>query len=66
MRYDKRFARVLDLIYDPDIPRRPDGGLALCRRCQRSAYFRGGFLKLLVRDVEMAAAQAVGRRARCR
>lgn len=55
MRTDPRYTRVRALITDEAIPRFKDGGIALCHVCQREVYWRGGFLELLIKQVERLA-----------
>jgi hypothetical protein len=52
MRYDRRYTRVLKLITDPAIPRTKSGGIRLCKWCQREVYWVGGFMKMLIRDLD--------------
>lgn len=52
MRTDKRYTRTRAMLTDEAVPRRLDGGIALCHRCQRSVYFAGGFLKLLLTKLD--------------
>jgi hypothetical protein len=51
MRTDPRYTRVITMLTCDDVPRLQNGGIALCRYCQRSVYFANGFLRLLARDV---------------
>lgn len=55
MRTDPRFNRVRTMMLDQAVPRLENGGIALCHICQRNVYFAGGFLMLLVRNIEHAA-----------
>ncbi len=55
MRMNPRYTRTRDTILHPCVPRLPNGGVALCKFCQRNVYFAGGFLELLVRDLEFLA-----------
>lgn len=66
MRYNRRYTRVLSMITAPEVPRRADGGLAICRFCQRDIYWHGGFLKMLARQLEIAAARHWERKRRCK
>lgn len=52
MRYDRRYTRTLNMITAPEIPRLENSGVALCHLCQRSVYFAGGFLDLLLKALE--------------
>lgn len=65
MRTDPRYSRVRDMLRDPAVPRRKSApafpgsdNIALCHACQRWVYWRGGFVDLLVKDVQQTA-QAV-------
>lgn len=55
MRTDRRYTRTRDMLLDEAVPRLPSGGIALCHICQRSVYFAGGFLELLLKRLERAA-----------
>lgn len=55
MRHDRRFTRVLIMLTEPEVPRTEGGGVKLCHYCQRAVYFADGFLKLLVKDLKIAA-----------
>lgn len=55
MRYDRRYTRTLNMITAPEIPRLPNGGVALCHVCQRVVFFAGGFMELLILAVEREA-----------
>lgn len=63
MRYDKRYARVPDMLGAPEVPRRADGYIKLCHVCQRQVYFAGGFMELLAKSLEAAARYGKWRRA---
>jgi hypothetical protein len=64
MRTDRRFHRVRKMILEQS-PKDEAGRIALCHQCQRSVYFAGGMLHLLVRDLErMAKATAVRKQER--
>jgi hypothetical protein len=56
MRTDPRYTRVRQMLTCDDVPKGSNGGPLLCHRCQRSVYFAGGFLKLLVKHVKREAA----------
>lgn len=47
-----RFTRTRDMILDDAVPRLESGGVALCHICQRSVYFAGGFMQVLVNAIE--------------
>lgn len=66
MRYDKRYTRVLNMITAPEIPRMANGGIQLCRRCQRRISFAGGFLKYLSTCLSRAATRKFFENARKR
>lgn len=55
MRYDKRYTRVPEMLADPAIPRRKDGGLLMCRGCQRMMMFAGGFWPILIEHLRRCA-----------
>lgn len=55
MRYDSRYTRVLSIITDEAVPRLPNGGVALCKWCQRKITFAGGLIEHLIRTVERLA-----------
>ena len=55
MRTNSRFTRTRNMLNDEAIPRLTTGGIALCHICQRSVYFSGGFLKLLVKVLRREA-----------
>jgi hypothetical protein len=52
MRTDPRYTRVRSMLTHEAVPRLANGGIALCHVCQRQVYFAGGFIELLVRNVE--------------
>jgi hypothetical protein len=52
------------MITAPDVPRLTGGGIALCHTCQRSVYFAGGFLQLLIQDLKREATAKIAERAR--
>lgn len=46
------------MITDPAIPRMrtaEGGGVRLCHGCQRELYFCGGYVEMLIRDVQRLA-----------
>lgn len=55
MRTNPKFSRVRSMILAPEVPRLDNGGVALCHGCQRSAYFAGGFLLLMAKDLSREA-----------
>lgn len=55
MRTHPRYKRVRALITDDAIPKLPNGGPALCHACQRSVYFRNGYLPLMIADLKREA-----------
>src|ERR1700748_1595942 len=55
MRPDPRYSRVRTMLTAPEVPRLQAGGIALCHHCQRKAYFAGGFIELLIKQVRVAA-----------
>lgn len=63
MRTDKRYTRTLEMITAPEIPRTNNGGIKLCRHCQRQVYFCGGFLEMLQRDLEFAVVNSCFKKA---
>lgn len=64
MRTHPSYSRVRTMITAPEIPRLPGGGLALCHFCQRAVYFAGGFVQLLIADVQRAAYDEMLRKGR--
>lgn len=54
MRTDRRYTRTRTMLSD-ELPLRDDGGFDACHHCQRDAYFAGGFLALLARDLSREA-----------
>jgi hypothetical protein len=56
MRYSKKAgSRTLAMLMDEAIPRRSDGALNLCANCQRWMWFAGGYVKLLIGNLEASA-----------
>lgn len=51
MRTDRRYTRVRKMLRD-ECPHTSDGRLAICKGCQREAYFQGGFIKWLIKIVQ--------------
>lgn len=43
------------MISDSLIPRRKDGNIRMCEFCQRDMWWRGGFLPMLIWEVERMA-----------
>lgn len=51
MRHNSKI--IEDLLLDECVPRTVfREGIALCHHCQRSVYFAGSFLKLLINDLK--------------
>lgn len=62
LRHNTAYRRTHDMLVAPDIPRTDWGGIQLCHMCQRSIFFAGGIVGLLVKELRWAAMAFTRRR----
>lgn len=55
MRYHKATGSALEVLMHSDVPKRSDGAVDMCQRCQRRVWYAGGYLEMLVYDLLYAA-----------
>lgn len=56
--------RVCEMLLAAEVPRTEGGGIALCHSCQRTVFFKGGFLSLIAERLDREAKLALGRQSR--